>query len=492
MVSRKHVAIASFVAIAVAGAAGARLPVIAAQQKPQAVVLKGRAPVSTDILKIKLPRPAEADLANGLHVMVLEDRRLPQISFQILIPGAGGYFDPADLPGLAVVTAATMREGTTTRTTQQISELLETKAATLNVTSGVSAVSATVSGSSLTENFDDTLALAADVLLNASFPQDELDRYKTRTRAGLVTQRTSPGFLASEMMAKILFGTHPAARISLTEESLTKMTRDAIVAAHRARFVPDHAVIAIAGDISMAEARKAIEARFGAWKKAGTPAPAVADPPAMGAARVTFVARPNSVQTSLWVGTQAIQRTSPDYDVVQVMNAIIGGGPTGRLFTHLREEKGYTYGAYSNISAGQFRGNWIASTDVRTEVTEAALKDLVAEITRIRNEPVPTKEFEDRKRGMVASFALSLESPTAVLNNHVTRWLYKLPADYWDKFPDRIVAVTIADVQAAAKKYLDPARLQIVAVGDPTKVSTILPQFGTVETFDTNGKAIGK
>ena len=198
------------------------------------------------------------------------------------------------------------------------------------------------------------------------------------------------------------------------------------------------------------------------------------------------------MQTSLWVGTQAIQRVSPDYDIVQVMNEVIGGGPTGRLFTHLREEKGYTYGAYSNISASQFRGNWIASTDVRTEVTQDALRDLVAEITRMRNEPVPTKEFEDRKRGMVARFALSLESPAAVLNNHVTRWLYKLPADYWDKYPERVMAVTTADVQAAAKKYLDATRLQIVAVGDPTKVGEILKQYGTVETFDTNGKVIGK
>ena len=109
------------------------------------------------------------------------------------------------------------------------------------------------------------------------------------------------------------------------------------------------------------------------------------------------------MQTTLWVGTQAIHRVSPDYDIVQVMNEVIGGGPTGRLFTQLREEKGYTYGAYSNISAVQFRGNWIASTDVRTEVTQDALRDLVAEIARMRNEPVPTKEFEDRKRGMVAS-----------------------------------------------------------------------------------------
>ena len=216
--TRRHI-VTAFLAAAFAITSAPGRDGIAAQQAPpktQPVVLKGRAPVSKDVLQVKLPRPAEADLANGLHVMVLEDRRLPQISFQILIPGAGGFFDPADSPGLAVVTAAMMREGTTSRTTQQISELLETKAATVAVTSGIASTSATVSGSSLTENFDDTLALAADILLNPVFPQEELDRYRTRTRAGLVTQRTSPGFLASEMMSKILYGTHPAARISLT------------------------------------------------------------------------------------------------------------------------------------------------------------------------------------------------------------------------------------------------------------------------------------
>ncbi len=142
----RHLAIGVLMAaLAMTGTPGR---IVAAQQAPpppqpplptksQPVVLKGRAPVSKDVLQVKLPRPAEADLANGLHVMVLEDRRLPQISFQILIPGAGGYFDPADSPGLAVVTAAMMREGTTSRTTQQISELLETKAATVAVTSGI-------------------------------------------------------------------------------------------------------------------------------------------------------------------------------------------------------------------------------------------------------------------------------------------------------------------------------------------------------------------
>jgi zinc protease len=454
------------------------------------VVLKGVAPVSDEILRIKLPRPQEADLANGLHLMVLEDRRLAQVSFSLLIPGAGGYFDPDDLPGLASFTAAMMREGTATRTSQQISEQLETFGLTLNIGTGMSSLDATVSGSSLTEDLDRLLDLTADLLLNASFPDDELARYKQRTRAQLVRQRSSPFFLANERFARVIYGSHPAGRISPTIEALDTATRAALAEFHKTRYVPDHAVFAMAGDISLAEARKLVEAKLRGWKKAGTPAPSAADPPASGPAKIHLVARPNSVQTNFVVGTQAIERTNPDYDVLQVLNRIIGGGPTGRLFLHLREEKGYTYGAYSGLSAGRFRGNWSASTDVRSEVTEPALRDLMAEIARMRDEPVPDKEFRDAKRSMVATFALSLESPQQMLNYYITSWTYKLPADYWDRYPERIRAVTTAQVQAAANKYLDPGRMQIVAVGEPGKVEVILKGFGAVEMYDTEGKRI--
>jgi zinc protease len=455
------------------------------------VVMKGRAPVSTELLKVKLPRPVEADLPNGAHLMVLEDRRVPQVFFQILIPGAGGYYDPADVPGLASFTAAMMREGTTTRTTEQIAEQQETMAATVGVGASMSGRDASLSGSSLTENFDSAFSLGVDLLLNPTFPDEEFARYKERTRTGLISQRSSAGFLASEMFSHVIYGPHPASRVSATADSLDKATRAMLVEFHRAHYVPDHAAIAISGDISMAEARKLVEAKLAGWKKAGTPMPSVTDPPAMGPATVYLVARPNSVQTSLFVGTQAINRTSPDYDVVSVMNQIIGGGPTGRLFTDLREEKGYTYGAYSSVSAPLWRGAWLASMDVRTEVTEPALRDLMAEIARMRDEAVPEKEFQDKRRAMVASFALSLESPQAVLGNYITSWIYHLPADYWDAYPTRIAAVTKEQVQDAAKKYLDPGRLQIVTVGDATKIGAALKQFGTVETYDTNGKRVG-
>jgi len=451
------------------------------------VVRKGKAPVSDETLRVRLPRPAEADLANGLHLMVLEDRRVPQVTFTLIVPGAGGYADPATRPGLAAVAAAMMREGTSSRTSAQISEQLETMAAALNVGASVSGPDGFIGGSALSEHFERLFDLAADVLLHPSFPDDELARYKQRTRAQLLQQRSQPGFLASERYARAMYGDHPAGRVSLTPESLDQVTRADLVALHKARYVPDHAVLAIAGDLSLAEARTLIEAKLGAWAKAGTPAPQVTDPPPGTAAGISFVARPNSVQTSFIVGTPAIRRTDPDWDVVSVMNRVIGGGPTARLFLNLREEKGYTYGAYSNLVAGRYRGDWRAQTDVRAEVTEPALRDLLAEVARLRDEPVPDQEFREVKRSMVAAFALSLESPEQVLNSYVTSWQYKLPADYWDRYPERIMAVTQAQVRAAAQKYLAADHLQIVAVANPGSAD-VLRKYGNVTTYDTEGR----
>lgn len=473
------------VAVAIATAtAGAQQPA----PTTQAVVMKGKAPVSDKVLGVKLPRPKEGTLPNGLHLIVLEDRRTAQVSFQLLIPGAGGFFDAPGAIGVAATTAAMMREGTASRTTLQMSEQLETMAANLAVGSGMSSLDATINASALTEHFGKVLDLAADVLLNPTFPSDEFIKYKQRTGAQLAQQRANPGFLAQELWAKVVNGDHPSSRVAMTPGDLAKITREQMVEWHKTRYVPDHAVIAIAGDISFAEAQKMIEARFGSWKKAGTPAPKATNPAAAPAAKVWLVDRPNSVQTNFIVGTQSLERTSPDYDALQVMNAVVGGGPTGRLFMRLREEKGYTYGAYSGLTALRYKGTWIATTDVRSDVTEPALTDLMHELNQIRDVTVPAKELADKKRSLVASFALSLENPQQVLNYYVTRWIYKLPADYWDKYPQRVMSVNAAQVQAMAKKYLDPRNVQIIAVGDGKQVEATLRKFGELEVFNTEGQ----
>jgi zinc protease len=464
----------------------------AGQQPPPmaGVVFKNKAPVNDKLLEIKLPRPQEADLPNGLHVMVLEDRRAPQVTIQLSMRGAGGYYDPADHVGLAQFTAANLREGTTTRSTTEIAEQLDRLSATLTATASVSSEDATIAASALTEHVDTVLDLMTDVLFNPAFPDQELTRYKTQTRAQLTQQRTSPNFLVAERFSVVIAGDHPDGRVAPTVAALDKTTRNDLVAFHRARYVPDHAVLAIAGDISMADAMKRVQAKFGAWKKTGSPVPTVADPALVSKSGIYLVERPNSVQTSLLVGVQAIKRTDPDYFALSVLNKVIGGGPTGRLFRNLREAKGYTYGAGSQIDAPRFRGTWLATTDVRTEVTEPALTDLLEELRQAREVPIPAKEFADSKRSMIAAFALTLESPAALLNNAITRYRFNLPVDYWDRYPERINAITVADAQSMAKKYLDPSRLQIVAVGNSEGVGRALRKLGPVEVYDAEGRKI--
>ena len=455
----------------------------------QGMVLKGKAPISSEILKVKLPKPQTATLPNGLQLMVLEDRSLPQISFQLIIPGAGGYFDPAGKIGLAQYTAQMMREGTAKMNTLQIAQELETMAANVGVGSGISSQTASVSGGSLTENFDKLFAIATDILMTPTFPAEEWERARTRAKSALVQQRTNPAFLSAERYNRIMYGDHPVGRVTVTAADLDAITRDAMVEFHRSRYVPDHALIAFAGDISMAEARKKVEASLGAWKKAGVPKPTVTEPPAPGAPKVTLVARPGSVQTLLRVGGPSMTRTHEDYEELTVANRVLGG-TMGRLFRHLREEKGYTYGIGSSFSALQFRGDWSANTSVRTAVTEAALTDLLAELAEMRDKPVPASEFEDSKRAIQAAFALSLENPSAILNYYVQSWTHGLPADYWDTYPAKIAAVTPAQAQAAAKKYWDPSRLHIVAVGDAPAISAALAKLGTLEVFDAEGKPL--
>jgi predicted Zn-dependent peptidase len=455
------------------------------------VVLKGKAPVSNEILKIKLPRPQEADLPNGIHLMVLEDHRAPLVQLQLQIRGAGGYYDPADLPGIAGMTASMMTEGTTTRNTRQIAQEQETMASMVSLGTSMSSQTAAMSVYSLADNFDRTLDLAADILLNPVFPEEEFARYKTRQKASLVQLRSNPSFLAQERFSRVMYGDHPGSRIMMSPEALDRATRDALVNFHKAHYVPDSAIIAVVGDITFAEARKKVEAKFGGWKKAGVAVPPVQDPPPVGPAKIYLVDRPNSVQTSLIVGTSGINRTNPEYDAMSLMNTVIGGGPTGRLFLNLREEKGWTYGAYSTLSTLRYRGHWMASTEIRGDVTEGAVREILNEIDRLRTERIADKEVGDKKRSMVASFALSLESPMSIMSNYITSRIYNFPADYWDRYPERMAAITQDQVQADAKKYLEAGHIQIVAVGDAKKIGDVLKKFGTVEVYDTEGKVKG-
>jgi predicted Zn-dependent peptidase len=454
---------------------------------PSKVERKNKAPVSRDIQRVKMPRPVEARLKNGLTVLILEDKRAPYVTLQLYIGGAGALFEPSNTAGLANATAAMLSEGTQSRSSVQIAEQIDRLGAGLSAGSSFGSPDTVLSASGLSDNFDDWFGVVVDVLLNPSFPADELEKLKQRQRAQLREQRSSPGFLTSERFNRAVYGDHPAAQVSATLESIDKLNREALSQWHRARYAPGNAILGIAGDVRAKELIAKLERRLAGWKKTDVKQAWPRNPAPAKARRVLLVNRPNSVQTTLALGNIAIDRRSSDYMAMVVMNHVIGGGASSRLFLNLREEKGYTYGVYSDFSALRYPGPWRAGGSMRTEVTEGALTEFFNELRRIRDEKVTGGELEASKRAIVASFALSLEQPARMLGFAITSKLYDFPADYWDSYPAKMMAVTADDVRRVARKYLDPGALQLVAVGDASKIKPALEKYGSVEVFDTNG-----
>jgi predicted Zn-dependent peptidase len=259
---------------------------------------------------------------------------------------------------------------------------------------------------------------------------------------------------------------------------------------HQERYTPQNTILGITGDVKATEIVPKLERTLAAWKKTEMKEVLPPNPRAIAAKKVLLVDRPGSVQTTVVLGNIAIDRRDPDYIALNVMNHILGGGAAARLFLNLREEKGYTYGVYSSFTALKYPGPWRAGGDVRTEVTAGAMTEFLKEFQRIRDEKVPATELDEAKRAIVAGFALSLESPTELLSYAIVRKIYGFPPDYWDTYPAQVMAVTADDIQRVARKYVNPENLQVVAVGDVSKIRTVMEKYGPIEVYDTEGKKV--
>lgn len=452
---------------------------VAGASVTKGVELKGKAPVNAQVLDVRLPRPQEFTLSNGMRVVLLKDDKVPTFSLQWLFTG-GGLADPQAQRGLAMVTADLLSEGTTKRSSRQIAEELARLGAGMGAGASPASGHTTVSLTGLSDNLAPTLALAAEVIREPSFPADELAKYKSLFEAQLQMERTDPEFLAREQFLGALYPGHPASLVVPDEQVMAQLTPKDLASYHAAYYRPDNALLVAHGALDAAQLRTQLETVFKGWARGKPQVKALPTPQPPEKSRVVLVERPGSVQTSLWLGSLGIERKHPDYFPMLVMNDILGGGPASRLFVNLREDKGYTYGVYSSFSGSSFPGVVVASTDVRNEVTEPALKELMNELNRIANEPVSERELEQTRRSINGKFALSLDAPRSLMNNLVTQQIYDLPADYWDTYPKQVAAVGASDVQRVARKYYDPKRLQIIAVGDG-EIAKVLERYGTVE-----------
>ena len=451
------------------------------------VVRKNKAPVSNEILRVKFSKPVEGKLKNGMTLLTLEDHRSPTIQVEIAMP-ASSLNDPKDLAGISSATGELWRSGTKTKTAVQIAQTLAELGASLNANVGERY--AYIRFSTLSENLDPLLALVSDVMFNPSFPQDELDKWKNRQLSQLQQVRAQPAFLGQERFLAVMYPNDNRSLVLPSAESIKKITREALLDYYQKNFRPEGGRVAVSGDIAPKVIAAKLDKLLGEWKGAGGKPADLPLPGPIAAKKVYLVNRPNSVQTNIYIGNLAIDRKSPDYIAVQVMNRVLGSGPASRLFRNIREEKGYTYGINSGFSSSMFSNYFVLSTSVRNEVTGPAMDEIMKELRTIRDVLVPADELEGAKRALVASFALSTESPSTALNNATTVRDYGFPADYWDTYPEKIAAVTAEDVQRVARKYIPLDNSQIIAVGDGSKLRDVLAKFGPIEEWDAEGKRV--
>jgi predicted Zn-dependent peptidase len=429
----------------------------------------------------------EKTLPNGLRVIVTRQTSVPKVSITLTV--LSGYSsDPADLTGLASLTADLIQEGTKTKTSRQIRRDVFGMGGSLSAAASQDFTSVSVRG--LSEFAPRLMELTADVAMNPTIPEDEVAILKQQHLQGVSQQKASPQFLANRTFRTALFGQHPYARTSETEASLNAMDRARLVAFHRDHYRPNNAFLLIVGDIDPNAMIAAAEKAFGGWARGDVAAPAFAAPPALNGRRVYFVQRPNSIQSSIAVGNIVVKRSDPRWYELTVANTIYGGAFNSRIVRNIREEKGYTYSPQSAMTGFGDAGFYRFAADVRNEVTGATLTEVFKEIDKLRAEGSDGAELQGAKAYLRGLFPIQTATQTGLSGTLNNVYVFGLPKDYPETFRAKIAAVSPDQVKSASSTLLGSENSVIAIVGDWAKVKSQLTAYTNITFLDTDGKTI--
>lgn len=424
---------------------------------------------------------------NGLKVIVVENRKVPVVSFQVSLDK-----DPileGDKTGYVGMAGDLMRAGTRNRSKAKIDEEIDFIGASL------STFSSGVFGSSLKKHQNKLLEIMTDVLLNPTFPEEELEKSRTQEISGLANVPSNANAIASNVAQRLRYGDgHPYSEIT-TVETLKNIQREDLVNYYNTYFKPNIAYLIIVGDINTKEAKKLVKKYFSKWEQGQVPTHTYPTPEQPASNRVAIAERKGAIQSVVSVTYPVdLKPGAPDAIKASVMNSIIGGGIfSGRLIQNLREDKGWTYGARSNLSTDRLVGSWSARTEVRNSVTDSTVTEILKEMQLLRDNPVKTEDLELTKSSMNGNFARSLESPRVIASYAYNVERYKLPKDYYTTYLEKLSAVSVEDVQEMAKKYMKPENAYIVVAGNKDEVMPTLAKFsktGEVELYDAFGREI--
>lgn len=441
--------------------------------------------------KPKLPRLVSQTLPNGLVLDVVELHKAPVIDLTLLVR-AGSARDPDDLPGLATFTAGMLDEGAGERSSVEIAEEIDYLGAELTTNAGLEI--AQVHLHAPRSGIDEAFGLFADVALRPTFPDSEIARQRELRKTGLLQLRDQPASMAPLAFNAVLFGAgHPYGRPAGGNDESTGQLDAARVRDFYSRlYRPGNARILVVGDVTVAEARRLVESKFGGWPGADVPALPATPAPPPSPRTIYVVDKPEAPQSVIRLGNVGVPRSTPDYYPLQVMNTLLGGSFTSRLNQNLRETHGFTYGASSGFEMRRLAGPFRAGAAVGTAVTDSAVAEFLKELRRIRDERVPEHELAKTRQLLSLGLPGDFETSASVAQQFADVLVNELPADTWDRYVDGINTVTAADVQRVAKQYIDPDHFVIVVVGDRAAVEPGLKALneGPVIARDLWGHAV--
>jgi zinc protease len=453
---------------------------------------------NTEAFRSKAPAPAPArpidlgaygsfDLPNGLKVIVVENHKLPKVSYQISLSN-----DPVlegEQGGYVQFAGDLLTKGTSNRPKAKLDEEIDFIGATLNSSpSGLF-------GTSLKKHSGKLLELMTDVLYNPTFPEEEFQKMKSQSISALASSKTDANSIASNVSAVVTYGkNHPYGEVQ-TEKTVNSITLDKCKEYYNTYFKPNNAYLVIVGDITVQEARMQAEKHFASWKSGTVPMSKYDTPASPNEPKVVFANKDGAVQSVINVTYPVVLKTGDaDEIAANVMNNILGGGIfSGRLMQNLREKRAYTYGARSSLNSDKLVGNFKAFASVRNAVTDSSVQEFIYEMDRMVKEPVSENDLQLAKNSMAGSFARSLESPQTIAGFALNTYKYNLPKDYYNTYLSRLEKVNIADIQRVAAKYVKPQNAYILVVGNKDEVAEKLLRFDgdkKIDYYDAYGEVL--
>ena len=422
------------------------------------------------------------ELKNGLKVFVVEDHKLPRISMTLLLDR-----DPiieGEKAGYVSIAGDMIGAGTSTRSKAELDEEVDFMGA--NLSTGSSSIN--VGG--LSKYTDNLITILSDVLLNPSFPEDEFTKLKSQMTSGLQANADDPDAISGNLKGVALYGlNHPYGEV-MTDVSVEAITLEDCKAYFNTYFRPNIAYMVVIGDITVKDAKKKLGKALKKWEASEVPALTYAKTAMPVASRVVMVDKPSAVQSVVWLGNVIdLQQGHVDIEPLRIANQILGGGMSGRLFTNLREDKAFTYGAYSNFGVDELNSTFGASAKVRNGVTDSAIVEFLYEIDRMRTELASEDDLIAAKASLSGSFGRSLESTSSAASFALNIARYGLPTDYYNNYLSRLESVTAEDVLRVSKQYMNIENITITVVGKAQDVAAGLNAFGTVEYYNKDGRS---